>query len=229
MPTGSYREDEVILESGELWAAATNTYVIAPEPGGPAVIVDAPPDVDAIVALLARHDLSAAALLLTHGHIDHVGGAGGAVRRTGAVAYLHPDDDFLAADPVAQLQSIFGVLPPGSEEFAPPDRFEQLTDGQRLTLAGMEFEVRHTPGHTPGHVCFHLEDEGMLFSGDQLFAGSIGRTDFPYGDFDALMRSMANKVMTLPDEIAVLPGHGPATTIGRERTTNPFILDHLRS
>jgi hydroxyacylglutathione hydrolase len=219
----------LVLDSGELWVAATNTYVIAPEPGGPAVVVDAPPDVDAIAALLSRHDLVPAALLLTHGHIDHVGGAGGVVRRTGAAAYLHPDDDFLAADPVAQLRSIFGVVPPGAEAFAPPDHFEQLSDGQRLRIAGIEFEVRHTPGHTPGHVCFYVEDEGILFSGDQLFAGSIGRTDFSYGDFDALMRSMADKVMTLPDDIEVLPGHGPVTTIGRERTSNPFILEFLDS
>jgi glyoxylase-like metal-dependent hydrolase (beta-lactamase superfamily II) len=118
------------------------------------------------------------------------------------------------------------VLPPGGE-FAPPERFEDLTDGELLHIAGLDLEVRHTPGHTPGHVCFYLESEGILFSGDQLFAGSIGRSDFTYGDFDTLMRSMAEKVMTLPDGVDVLPGHGPVTTIGRERTTNPFIVQFL--
>lgn len=217
----------LIVESAELWFAATNTYVVAAEVGGPAVIVDAPPDYGAIATLLARHDLVPAALLLTHGHIDHAGGAGRVVSATGVSAHLHPDDEFLAADPLAQIRAIFGVVPPGGEEFAPPATFEDLADGRRLHVAGLEFEVRHTPGHTPGHVCFYLEDEGILFSGDQLFAGSIGRTDFPYGDFDRLMRSMADKVMTLPDDVDVLPGHGPVTTIGRERAANPFILDFL--
>lgn len=217
----------LLIDGAELWFAATNCYIVAPDRGGPAVVIDAPPDVDAIVALLAKHDLTPVALLVTHGHVDHVGGAGGAVARTGIAAYLHPDDDFLAADPGAQLGAVFGVAMPGIEAFAPPERFVDLADGDRLNLAGLDFEVLHTPGHTPGHCCFLLRDEELLFSGDQLFAGSIGRTDLPGGDFDALMRSMATRVLTLPDDTGVLPGHGPTTTIGRERTTNPFILEFL--
>lgn len=217
----------LLIDGAELWFAATNCYIVAPDRGGPAVVIDAPPDVDAIVALLAKHDLTPVALLVTHGHVDHVGGAGGAVARTGVAAYLHPDDDFLAADPGAQLGAVFGVAMPGIEAFAPPERFVDLADGDRLNLAGLDFEVLHTPGHTPGHCCFLLRDEELLFSGDQLFAGSIGRTDLPGGDFDALMRSMATRVLTLPDDTGVLPGHGPTTTIGRERTTNPFILEFL--
>ena len=105
----------MILTSAELWAAATNCYVIAPEPGGPAVIVDAPPDVDAVARLLTAHGLVPVALLVTHGHVDHAGGAAGVVERTGVSAYLHPDDDYLVSDPATQLRSIFGLVPPVAE------------------------------------------------------------------------------------------------------------------
>lgn len=217
----------MILTSAELWAAATNCYVIAPERGGPAVIVDAPPDVDAIVGLLTANDLVPVALLVTHGHVDHAGGAAGVTTRTGVSAYLHPDDDYLVSDPATQVRSIFGFVPPGIEEFAAPDHYVDLAHGEKLNLAGFEFEVRHTPGHTLGHCTFVLEDEGLVFTGDQLFAGAIGRTDLPGGDFGTLMNSMRTQVMTLPDDTRVLPGHGPETTIGRERVVNPFILEYL--
>ncbi len=213
----------LIVDSAELWAALTNCYVVAAERGGPAVVVDAPPDVPAVRGLLAKHDLTPVALLVTHGHVDHVGGAGGIVRSTGVAAYLHPDDDWLALDPGAQLRALFGMDPP--DDFAPPDRFEALVDGDTLELAGLSLAVLHTPGHTPGHCCFHLASEGLLFSGDQLFAGSIGRTDLPGGDYPTLMRSMADKVVPLAPETDVLPGHGPATTLAREVRTNPFLQE----
>ncbi|MGB5730483.1 MAG: MBL fold metallo-hydrolase [Acidimicrobiia bacterium] len=217
----------MILASAELWAAATNCYVIAPERGGPAVIVDAPPDVDAVARLLTAYDLVPVALLVTHGHVDHAGGAAGVVERTGVSAYIHPDDDYLVSDPATQLRSIFGFVPPGVEQFAPPERYVDLVDGQHLAFAGFDFEVRHTPGRTLGHCVFVVEEEGLIFSGDQLFAGSIGRSDLPGGDFRTLMASMRTRVMTLPDDTRVLPGHGPETTIGRERVVNPFILEYL--
>jgi len=204
----------------------TNCYVIATEEGGQAVIVDAPPDIEAISALLKRHAFLPVALLVTHGHVDHAGGAGSVVERTGVTAYIHPDDEYLSADPVSQLESIFGFIPPGREQFAPPEHYTDLAHGDRLPLGGMTIEVRHTPGHTPGHCVFVVEDEGVLFSGDQLFAGSIGRTDLPGGDFKTLMKSMETEVLTLPDETRVLPGHGPETTVGRERRVNPFLQDH---
>lgn len=217
----------MLIESRSLWLAETNCYVVAPERGSTCVVVDAPPDVEGIAALLRDHDLVPVALLVTHAHIDHVGGAGGAAARWNMSAYLHPDDGWLAADPLQQLQMLFGAsLPPGfGDDFAPPDRFETLVDGARLELAGLALDVIHTPGHTPGHCCFHLADEGVLFSGDQLFAGSIGRTDLPGGDYQQLMGSMQSKVLTLPDATRVLPGHGPATTISHERLTNPFLID----
>ncbi|HEX6146300.1 MAG TPA: MBL fold metallo-hydrolase [Acidimicrobiia bacterium] len=203
------------------WLAVTNAFIVAPEPGGPAVVVDAPPDPDLIGSVLADNDLSLAAVLLTHGHVDHSGGSGRLTRGTGAAVYVHPDDDFLTLHPTEQLRAIFGMSPPGEYEL--PEKFESLSDGDVIRVAGLELEVRHTPGHTPGHCCFYLEDQETLFSGDQLFAGSIGRTDLPGGSFPELMKSMQDKVLVLPDQTRVLPGHGPETTIGRERATNPFL------
>jgi glyoxylase-like metal-dependent hydrolase (beta-lactamase superfamily II) len=203
------------------WLAETNAYILAEESGGQAVVVDAPPETDAIGAVLIQHDLTLLAVMLTHGHIDHTGGSGELARGTGASVYVHPDDDFLTLHPVEQLRAMFGMTPPGVYDV--PEKFEALGDGDRIRLAGLEFEVRHTPGHTPGHCCFYLEQEETLLSGDQLFAGSIGRTDFTYGSHQALMASMAAKVMVLPDNTRVLPGHGPETTIGRERIGNPFL------
>ena len=112
------------------------------------------------------------------------------------------------------------MTPPGSYEV--PDQIESLSHGQVLDLPGVSLQVIHTPGHTPGHVCLLDEAEGVLYSGDQLFAGSVGRTDLPGGSYTDLMTSMRDRVMTLDDEVQVLPGHGPETTIGRERATNPF-------
>ena len=211
----------MLLESSPLWFAATNTWVAAAEVGGVAIVIDAPPDPEAVIELLTRHSLTLGGLLVTHGHVDHVGGAGAIERATGSITYIHPDDDYLSLDPTAQVQALFGMLVPGS--YLPAVNRRPLRDGDHLEIGGMKVEVRHTPGHTPGHCCFYLASEGWLFSGDQLFAGSIGRTDLPGGDFDALMRSMDERVLDLADDTRVLPGHGPETTVGRERRTNPFL------
>jgi hydroxyacylglutathione hydrolase len=210
----------MLIASRSLWLAQTNTYVVAPERGGEAVVVDAPPDPEGVVALLAEHDLTPVALVVTHGHVDHAGGAGAVARATGASAYVHPDDDFLTLDPASQLRVLFGMAPPG--DYEPPESYQALSHGQVLAVAGVDLTVLHTPGHTPGHCCLLLEDEGVLFSGDQLFAGSVGRVDLPGGDLDQLTASMRDHVMTLPDDTRVLPGHGPETTVRRERVTNPF-------
>jgi len=217
----------LFIDGRSLWLAETNCYVIAPDTGGPCVIVDAPDDLEGIGAMLAANDLYPEALLVTHAHIDHGGGAADVVEQWSINAYLHPDDEWLAADPISQIRSLFGSVPPGLPEgaFAPPKAWSSLDDGLRLSLAGIDFDVLHTPGHTPGHCCFHVGDEGILFSGDQLFAGSVGRTDLAGGDWDALITSMKEKVLSLDDDTRVLPGHGPATTISRERSTNPFLID----
>ena len=211
----------MLIDLESPWLAQTNCYVVALESGGPAVVIDAPPDPEGVGALLRKHDLVPTALLLTHAHIDHLGGAG-AVRRTMQVsAYLHPDDGWLAAAPEEQLRALFGMIPEG--DFTPPEQYVDLADGDKLELGGVELGVVHTPGHTPGHCCFLLESEGVLFSGDQLFAGSVGRTDLPGGDTEELFRSMKERILTLDDGVEVLPGHGPATTIGHERRANPFL------
>lgn len=217
----------LFIDARSLWLAETNCYVVAPEQGGPCVVVDAPGDLEGIAQLLADNDLYPQALLVTHAHIDHAGAAAGVVDRFSINAYLHPDDEWLAADPMAQLRSLFGGAVPDflNTGFEPPDTWTSIADDERLTLADIKFEVLHTPGHTPGHCCFYIPDEGLLFAGDQLFAGSIGRTDLPGGDYTTLMDSMKHRVLTLDDATMVLPGHGPATTILRERLTNPFLAD----
>jgi glyoxylase-like metal-dependent hydrolase (beta-lactamase superfamily II) len=207
------------IERIPAWLAETNAYLIVTDTGE-GLLVDAPPDPDEIGKHIARHDVAIVGILLTHGHIDHTGGAGKLAAGSGAVTYVHPDDDYLTLHPTEQLRLMFGMTPPGSYEL--PDRIEDLEHGLKLNFPGISLEVRHTPGHTPGHCCFYWEDEGTLFSGDQLFAGSIGRTDLPGGSFQQLVESMRDHVMTLSDDVLVLPGHGPETTIGREREMNPF-------
>jgi len=214
----------VLIESRTLWYFGTNTYVVAPGRGEPAVIVDAPPDPQGIGDLLAEFDLTPVALLLTHGHIDHAGGVDG-VAGTGVVAYIHPDDIDMARHPGEQLRALLGAQASGFEGPAVSAPFVDLSDGQILDLAGVSMSVIHTPGHTPGHCCFHLDAAGVLFSGDQLFAGSIGRTDLPGGSYDELMTSMKEKVLPLPSETRVLPGHGPSTTLAAERISNPFLQE----
>lgn len=210
------------IETIPAWVAGTNAYLVSTE-SGQGFLVDAPPDPDEIGRHIARLDVAVVGILLTHGHVDHTGGAGKIAAGTGAVTYVHPDDDFLTLHPADQLKRIFGMVPPGSYEV--PDHMKDLHHGQILDIAGATLEVRHTPGHTPGHCCFYWEGEGTMFTGDQLFAGSIGRTDLPGGSYEQLMRSMRDHVMTLDDEVRVLPGHGPETTIGAERDTNPFRSD----
>lgn len=207
------------IETIPAWLAGTNAYLVTSDTGQ-GFLVDAPPDPDEIGRHIARLDVAVVGIILTHGHVDHTGGAGKLAAASGAVTYVHPDDDFLTLHPTSQLQQIFGMSPPGSYEV--PERFLRLEHGQVLDVAGAGIEVRHTPGHTPGHCCFYWKEEGVLFSGDQLFAGSIGRTDLPGGSFPQLVESMRDQVMTLDDAVRVLPGHGPETSIGTERQANPF-------
>jgi hydroxyacylglutathione hydrolase len=218
----------------------TNCYVAATSAGAECVVVD--PGKDAapgIAEVIREHRLKPVAVLLTHGHIDHMWSVTPVAGTYDATAWIHPDDRHLLTDPLAGMSresaAMMLGMPDGKFEFAEPDDVRELTDGVDLELAGLRFVVDHTPGHTQGSVTFrtpylvdggaHADISQVMFSGDLLFEGSIGRTDLPGGDHPTMLRSLATKVLTLPDDIVVLPGHGGQTSIGRERATNPFLLE----
>jgi hydroxyacylglutathione hydrolase len=220
----------VLVTGFSAGAFAANCYVVAPSPGEECVIIDPGQDAQrGIEELLARYRLKPIAVLLTHGHIDHVWSVGPVCGAKGIPAYIHPADRGLLADPASGLGLNVGQELFGGITFTEPDDVLPLADGCTLTLGGCDFTVGHVPGHTPGSVTFRTDDapgdgdnSNMLFSGDLLFAGSIGRTDLPGGDHAAMLKSLA-RTLTLPDKTVVLPGHGPQTTIGAERRTNPFL------
>jgi len=211
------------------WAA--NCYVAATGPGSECVVVDPGQDsADGIAEIVREHRLKPVAVLLTHGHLDHMWSVTPVAGTYDATAWIHPADRHLLADPMAGISpETAAMLLGGRYQFVEPDAVAELGDGQVLELAGLEVTVDHTPGHTGGSVAFRTpyDDEvsQLMFSGDLLFAGSIGRTDLPGGDHSTMLRTLRDKVLTLPDDIVVLPGHGEQTSIGRERATNPFLLD----
>jgi glyoxylase-like metal-dependent hydrolase (beta-lactamase superfamily II) len=193
--------------------------------------MDAAPGVADVVR---EHRLKPVAVLLTHGHVDHMFSVTPVAGTYDATAWIHPDDRHLLTDPLAGISAeSAGMLLGGKYEFTEPDEVRELSDAAELELAGLRFVVDHTPGHTQGSVTFRTpyDDRAdiseVMFSGDLLFAGSIGRTDLPGGDHPTMLRSLVSKVLPLPDDVVVLPGHGEQTSIGRERATNPFLLDLL--
>jgi glyoxylase-like metal-dependent hydrolase (beta-lactamase superfamily II) len=224
----------MLIEGLPLWLAQTNCWLVAPDgPGGECVLIDAPPDPTAIVSRLEHHGLRLAALFNTHGHIDHIGGVGSLVHGLehgdDIEVRIHDGDRHMLLDPIG-TSGAFGAYLQGLD-LRPPEVIYGIDDGERIKGCGMTFTALHTPGHTQGSVCFQLQVEGsppILFSGDHLFAGSIGRTDLPGGDMDQLMASMADKILPLDDDTHVLPGHGQTTTVGVERRTNPFVLELLQ-
>lgn len=212
------------------WAA--NCYVVATGVGAECVIVDPGKDcAEGIDQIITEHKLKPVSVLLTHGHVDHMWSVAPIAGAYDATAYIHPQDRHLLANPLAGMSAeTSAMLLGGRYEFVEPDRVEELGDGRTLELAGLEFLVDHTPGHTAGSVTFRSpyadgEISQVMFSGDLLFEGSIGRTDLPGGDHPTMLRTLREKVLTLPDDIVVLPGHGGQTDIGREKRTNPFLLD----
>lgn len=198
-----------------------NGFLVACDATREAVLIDPGDEVDDLLALAAADDLRVVMIPLTHAHLDHVTGVGRAKTALGVDVWLHRDDLFLYDGAVEQGR-MFGlhVEPP-----PPVDRF--YAPGQRLTFGRLAIDVLHTPGHCPGGVCLAIgsADSGdrELFVGDTLFAGSIGRTDLPGGDYPTLIRSIRDVLFAFPDETVVHSGHGPDTTIGRERQTNPFL------
>jgi hydroxyacylglutathione hydrolase len=231
---------------------AANCYLVAPAAGEECVIIDpgqdAAPGVDEAVR---EHRLKPVAVILTHGHIDHIWSVAPVCGARNIPAFIHPDDRGLLTDPARGFGLGAGRQLFGGVTLTEPDDVRELSDGTVLELAGLSFTAEHAPGHTPGSVTFRAPlrkpagstgsvgavgsagsaeptgsgGEQVIFTGDLLFAGSIGRTDLPGGDYAMILDSLARVCLTLPDEVAVLPGHGPQTTIGRERATNPFLAE----
>ena len=211
-------------------ATDTNCWVVAPGPGEQCVVIDPGIEIGPrLDDVIAENRLHPVAVLLTHGHIDHTFSVVPVCQARDIPAYIHPGDREQLANPWSGLG-----LPPGTPllgleglTIAEPDDVRELADGKDVPLAGLTFGVRHAPGHTRGSVVFGLagDDAESLFSGDVLFAGSIGRVDLPGGSMAQMNASLRDVVLPLPDETVVHPGHGPSTTIGRERRTNPYLLD----
>lgn len=198
---------------------ATNAYLVAEHDGERALVIDPAWDGEAIRAEAARRHWRIGQILLTHAHFDHLGGVAALCDGSEwqVPVALHPDDHPLWQ--IAGGAALFGI-----QDFDPgPEPTIDLEHGMRLHLGDFELQVLHAPGHTPGHVLFYAEAASMLFCGDLIFAGSVGRTDLPGADAQALFSSIENHVLSLPDETLLLPGHGPTTSVGQERATNPFL------
>jgi glyoxylase-like metal-dependent hydrolase (beta-lactamase superfamily II) len=227
-------EDRLVLvASFPAQAFGTNCYVVAAGPGEQCLIVDPGIGVlDRLDEVLAEHRLAPAAVLLTHGHLDHTFSVAPVCGARGITAYVHPGDREMLADPSkglsADLNSLFG----GRMQYSEPEDVASLEDGAILNIAGISVTVDHAPGHTGGSVLFRLpgetsswDAEEVCLSGDVLFAGSIGRTDLPGGSTPTMMATLRDKILPMADDTVVLPGHGPATTIGRERASNPYLRE----
>ena len=192
-----------------------NSFILGCEETREAAVVDPGDDADRILLALAESGLTTKLIINTHGHLDHVGANKRLKDVTGAGILIHPLDAPML-NQVASSAAAWGITAVNSP---PPDR--ELEDGDKVTFGNIVLKVIHTPGHTPGGISLHTEHE--VFVGDTLFAGSIGRTDFPGGSFETIKKSIQQKLFTLNDDVKVYPGHGPATTIGIEKRTNPFV------
>jgi hydroxyacylglutathione hydrolase len=205
----------VIIERLEVGPFAANCYIVGDKAGGQGMIIDPGDEADRILGVARKLELDIKHIVLTHGHLDHVGALGKVKEATGADVAVHADD-------VATLKDkSLGILL-GISYHAPPAIDWLLEDGDVISVGGLTFSVIHTPGHTPGGIC--LLGEGAVFTGDTLFQYGIGRTDFPGGSYEQLMNSIQSRLMALDDGIIVYPGHGTETTVGAERRGNPFLI-----
>ena len=199
-----------------------NGFVVSCEETREAILIDPGDEVQALLDYIRREQLDVKAVLLTHAHLDHITGVGAAKQTLNAPVWLHRDDLFLY-DGAAEQAAMFGLR---VDPLPPVDRFYE--PGEPFRFGRYTVDVHHTPGHCPGGVCLAIsragEDDRELFVGDTLFAGSIGRTDLPGGDYPTLIRSIREVLFAFPDETVVHSGHGPDTTIGEERRTNPFLI-----
>jgi len=185
-----------------------------------AVVIDPGGEAHRIISELENRSAKCVEIWLTHSHLDHCGGVRDLKEATGAKLTGHPEERSFRAR-VEEICEMYGI-PPGEMKNCPePEQY--ITGGEVLSFANHSFEARFTPGHAPGHISFYCQERGVLIAGDTLFAGSIGRTDLPGGDYETLITSIREQILTLPDETVVLPGHGPDTTVGFERKNNPFL------
>ncbi|HZQ93232.1 MAG TPA: MBL fold metallo-hydrolase [Terriglobales bacterium] len=198
-----------------------NCSIIAAEQSREAIVIDPGDEIEGILALIREHKLTVRQIVITHAHIDHVGGAMKLKQATAAPILLNQND--LALLRMLDVQAAWvGMRSPGKVEID-----ASLAEGDAIRAGSIVGTVMHTPGHTEGSVCLYIPAEKLLLAGDTLFAGSIGRTDLPGGSLPAILRSLHTRVLALPDETGVIPGHGPATTIGKERATNPFLTGKI--
>ena len=208
----------------------TNCYIVS-DAAGDCVIVDPGQDAeDQVRRQVSEAGLKPRAVLLTHGHLDHIWNAQQVADHYGVAAYIHPEDRQMLADPAKGLSLDLSAMLKGMT-FTEPAEVVEVFDGDTLRFGSMTFDVDHAPGHSPGSVSFRITvqtEEGprmVVLGGDVLFQDGVGRTDLPAGDTEVLMQSIAKKFLVLDDDAVVLPGHGPSTTIGRERRSNPFLRD----
>jgi hydroxyacylglutathione hydrolase len=194
-----------------------NCYIIGDEESGDGAIVDPGDEATRIAMAVEETDLEIGSIIVTHAHIDHVGAVVGLVDEYACPVLMHAEAEPMLRQLPTQAMMMgmrFGKVPS-------VDR--HVEDDEILEIGDLSLRSLYTPGHAPGHLAFYIEDEGLVLSGDALFAGSIGRVDLPGGSMEVLMRSIEERLLTLPDETLVYPGHGPRTTIGNERTSNPFL------
>jgi len=198
-----------------------NCSVIGDESTREAMVIDPGDEIERVLDIVRQHGLTVKQIVVTHAHIDHVGGATKLKKATGAPNLMNQNDHALLKMLDVQAAWI-GVMPPGAVVID-----GSIGEGDKVRAGALEAGVLHTPGHSEGSVCLYFEPQKKLIAGDTLFAGSIGRTDLPGGSFEKIMRSLHHRVLTLPDETVVVPGHGELTTIGKERSSNPFLTHEM--